>query len=79
MFNYDSSHFREFPAPAGTMTIKPPTLPLFIGTFLAVLAAPVADGRQTPPDVEWFIQHEGSREEAHGHHILQCEDGGWRQ
>lgn len=61
------------------MTIKPPTLPLFIGTFLAVLPLPVADGRQTPPDVEWFIQHDGSREEAHGHHILQCEDGGFLQ
>ena len=28
---------------------------------------------------DWFIEHNGSEEEAHGHFILACSDGGYLQ
>ena len=31
------------------------------------------------PEIEWFVQHNGSSEESHGHYILECEDGGFLQ
>ena len=51
-------------------------------TFAHILAAsvvPWANARQAAPPVEWFTSHGGSREESHGHYILECEDGGFLQ
>ena len=31
------------------------------------------------PEIEWFVQHNGSSEESHGHYIMTCEDGGYLQ
>ena len=31
------------------------------------------------PEIEWFVQHNGSSEESHGHYIMTCEDGGFLQ
>ena len=31
------------------------------------------------PKKSWFISHKGSDEEAHGHYILECKDGGYLQ
>ena len=28
---------------------------------------------------DWFFEHNGSEEEAHGHFILACSDGGYLQ
>ena len=33
----------------------------------------------SPPAPEWFADHNGSREESHGHYILECDDGGFLQ
>ena len=38
-----------------------------------------ANAQQTPPPAEWFTSHNGSREESHGHYILECADGGFLQ
>lgn len=31
------------------------------------------------PNQNWFKSHNGSQEEAHGHYILSCSDGGFLQ
>ena len=54
---------------------RPTIFPL---TLTAILAGPVT-ARQGPPAAEWFTSHNGSREESHGHYILECEDGGFLQ
>ena len=44
----------------------------------STVAAGIAAG-QSPPAAEWFASYNGSREESHGHYILECEDGGFLQ
>ena len=34
---------------------------------------------ELPPTPDWFRSHGGSGEEAHGHFIITCEDGGFLQ
>ena len=36
-------------------------------------------GKNSAPTAKWFQEHNGSREESHGHFILVCEDGGFLQ
>ena len=31
------------------------------------------------PEIDWFVQHNGSGEESHGHYIMTCQDGGFLQ
>ena len=31
------------------------------------------------PEIDWFVQHNGSSEESHGHYIMTCQDGGFLQ
>ena len=31
------------------------------------------------PNATWLGSHSGSREEAHGHYIMECQDGGFLQ
>ena len=45
----------------------------------SLLFASNATGQQPAPDAEWFTSHNGSREESHGHYILECDDGGFLQ
>ena len=52
---------------------------LALGPIAWSLLASPADGGQSPPTVEWFTSHGGSREESHGHYILECADGGFLQ
>ncbi len=52
---------------------------LACGPFLLSIPAPTASGQQAAPAPEWFTSHGGSREESHGHYILECEDGGFLQ
>lgn len=52
---------------------------LAFATTLISISVPLASARQNPPAVEWFTSHGGSREESHGHYIMQCEDGGFLQ
>ncbi len=46
--------------------------------LLAPLMSPVM-GAQGTPDVDWFTSHGGSRPESHGHHVMECQDGGFLQ
>ena len=48
---------------------------LACGTFFSSTAI----AQQTAPAAEWFTDHNGSREESHGHSILECSDGGFLQ
>ena len=52
-------------------------------TFTALACGTVfsstAIAQQTAPAAEWFTDHNGSREESHGHSILECSDGGFLQ
>lgn len=50
-----------------------------LSVVLTASIAPMTDAQQAAPPVEWFTSHDGSREESHGHHIMQCEDGGFLQ
>ena len=52
---------------------------LLCSPVLLALLAPSANAQGTPPAAEWFSDHNGSREESHGHSILACEDGGFLQ
>ena len=61
------------------MTNKTILISLVTGTCLGTLPASLANGGQNPPNTEWFTSHGGSREESHGHFILECEDGGFLQ
>ena len=61
-----------------------PTLRQNISSFiwvpvLVALSTPTASAQHTAPAAEWFTSHNGSREESHGHYILECEDGGFLQ
>ncbi|MEE2681423.1 MAG: hypothetical protein VX641_03525 [Planctomycetota bacterium] len=58
---------------------RPHSLPaaLLLGTPILLTTPAVA--QPVPPDVEWFTAHNGSREESHGHFILECDDGGFLQ
>ena len=31
------------------------------------------------PEIDWFVDYNGSGEESHGHYIIQCNDGGFLQ
>lgn len=53
------------------------TLHFAIG--LAAVITSASEARQAPPEADWFTSHGGSREESHGHYVLQCEDGGFLQ
>ena len=53
--------------------------PFVLGAIAWAIPASTADGGQSPPAVDWFTSHHGSREESHGHYILECEDGGFLQ
>ena len=46
---------------------------------LAFAAGPSMVAGQDAPDAEWFTSYNGSREESHGHYVLECEDGGFLQ
>lgn len=58
------------------------------GRTRTLLEAPAGQGdrrffrvraTELPPTPEWFRSHGGSGEEAHGHYIMACEDGGYLQ
>ena len=36
-------------------------------------------GKNAAPAANWFQGYNGSREESHGHYIIECEDGGFLQ
>ena len=63
------------------MTLHRATLAALLGRCSALLAllTPAATGLQGAPAAEWFTSHNGSREESHGHYIIECEDGGFLQ
>ena len=44
-----------------------------------ILLSATISAQPAPPDAEWFTAHNGSREESHGHYILECDDGGFLQ
>ena len=48
-------------------------------SLLSLFLSPLAHGGDTAPDPEWFTSHGGSREESHGHYVMECEDGGFLQ
>ena len=50
-----------------------------VALALAFAAGPSMVAGQDAPDAEWFTSYNGSREESHGHYILECEDGGFLQ
>lgn len=55
-------------------------LTLVAGSLLSCsLLAPGTHAQQNAPDAEWFSEHDGSREESHGHYIMECDDGGFLQ
>lgn len=56
-----------------------PLTPLACGPVLLAMLAASATAQSSPPVAEWFTSHGGSREESHGHYILECEDGGFLQ
>jgi hypothetical protein len=52
---------------------------LSFSLITTALLAVDADAQQPPPAIEWFSDHNGSREESHGHYVMTCEDGGFLQ
>ena len=47
--------------------------------MMTMVPASMANGQQSPPAADWFTFHDGSREESHGHYIIECNDGGFLQ
>ena len=55
-------------------------LTLVTGSLLSCsLLTTGTHAQENAPSAEWFTQHDGSREESHGHYIMECDDGGFLQ
>ncbi len=55
---------------------------LFYFLFLSILISCSSDSQSfkgKAPDMEWHKSYQGSGEEAHGHYIIVCSDGGFLQ
>ena len=59
--------------------MTPPFRHALTALVSSTLFLSTADAQQSAPAAEWFADHNGSREESHGHYILECSDGGFLQ